>query len=140
MKNKGAQERDGKGKRSRETKSNSCKQAVIKEVNDHIENKNWELIPRDKVPKGTTILPSVWSMKRKRDIKTQQVYKHKARLNVHGGKQVYGENYFETFTPVVTWFSIRLLLVLSILNKWHTRQVDFVLAYTLHPGIHTSRH
>jgi hypothetical protein len=105
-------------------------QAVIKEVNDHIENKNWELIPRDKVPKGTTILPSVWSMKRKRDIKTQQVYKHKARLNVHGGKQVYGENYFETFAPVVTWFSIRLLLVLSILNKWHTRQVDFVLAYT----------
>jgi hypothetical protein len=105
-------------------------QAVIKEVNDHIENKNWELIPRDKVPKGTTILPSVWSMKCKRDIKTQQVYKHKARLNVHGGKQVYGENYFETFAPVVTWFSIRLLLVLSILNKWHTRQVDFILAYT----------
>jgi hypothetical protein len=45
-------------------------QAIIKEVNDHIKNKNWELIPRDKVPKGTTILPSVWSMKCKRDIKT----------------------------------------------------------------------
>jgi hypothetical protein len=69
-------------------------------------------------------------MKRKRDIKTQQVYKHKARLNVHGGKQVYGKNYFEMYAPVVTWFSIRLLLVLSILNNWHTRQVDFVLAYT----------
>jgi hypothetical protein len=81
-------------------------QAIIKEVNNHIENKNWELIPRDKVPKSTTILPSVWSMKCKRDIKTQQVYKHKARLNVHGGKQVYGENYFNTFALVVTWFSI----------------------------------
>ena len=69
-------------------------------------------------------------MKRKRDIKTQQVYKHKARLNVHGGKQVYGENYFKTFTPVVTWFSIQLLLVLLILNKWHTRQVNFILACT----------
>ena len=69
-------------------------------------------------------------MKRKRDIKTQQVYKHKARLNVHGGKQVYGENYFETYAPVVTWFSIRLVLVLSIINKWYTKQVDFVLAYT----------
>jgi hypothetical protein len=34
------------------------------------------------------------------------------------------------YAPVVTWFSIRLLLVLSILNNWHTRQVDFVLAYT----------
>ena len=106
------------------------KKAVVKEINDHIENHNWELIPRERVPKGITILPSVWSMKRKRDIKTQQVYKHKARLNVHGGKQVYGENYFETYAPVVTWFSIRLVLVLSIINKWYTKQVDFVLAYT----------
>ncbi len=93
------------------------------------QNKDWELIPRDKVPKGTTILPSVWSMKCKRDMKTQQVYKHKARLNVHHGKQVYGENYFEIFALVVTWFSI-WLLVLLILNKWHTRQVNFVLLYT----------
>ena len=68
-------------------------------------------------------------MKRKRDIKTQRVYKHKARLNVHGGKQEFGENYFETYAPVVTWFSIRLLLVLSLINNWYTRQVDFVLAY-----------
>jgi hypothetical protein len=43
---------------------------------------------------------------------------------------VYGENYFKTFALVVTWFSIQLLLVLLILNKWHTRQVNFVLAYT----------
>jgi hypothetical protein len=43
-------------------------------------------------------------MKHKRDIKTQQVYKHKARLNVHGSKQVYGENYFKIFAPAVTWF------------------------------------
>jgi hypothetical protein len=103
--------------------------AVVKEVNDHIENKHWELVPRESVPRGVDVLPSVWSMKRKRDIKTQRVYKHKARLNVHGGKQEFGENYFETYAPVVTWFSIRLLLVLSILNNWHTRQVDFVLAY-----------
>jgi hypothetical protein len=34
---------------------------------------------------------------------------------------VYGENYFNTFALVVTWFSIWLLLVLLILNKWHTR-------------------
>jgi hypothetical protein len=34
------------------------------------------------------------------------------------------------YAPVVTWFSIQLLHVLSILNNWHTHQVDFVLAYT----------
>ena len=46
-----------------------------------------------------------------------------------GGKQKFGINYFETYSPVVNWFSIRLMLVLSILNKWHTRQVDFIQAY-----------
>jgi hypothetical protein len=30
---------------------------------------------------------------------------------------------------VVNWFSIRLFLVISILNDWETRQIDFVLAY-----------
>jgi hypothetical protein len=103
--------------------------AVVKEVNDHIERKHWELIPREQVPEGEKILPAVWSMKCKRDIKTQKVNKYKARLNVHGGKQEYGTNYFEIYAPVVTWFSIGLLLVLSILNKWYTRQVDFILAY-----------
>jgi hypothetical protein len=64
------------------------------------------------------------------------------------GKQVYGEFFFKMYTLVVTWFSNQLLLVLSILNNWHTHQVDFVLAYTqadiefnmymeLHMGIKT---
>jgi len=103
--------------------------ACIKEMNDHIERKHWELVPRNKVPKGVKILPAVWSMKRKRDIKTRKVYKWKARLNVHGGRQEYAVNYFETYAPVVTWYTVRLLLILSILLKWHTRQIDFILAY-----------
>jgi hypothetical protein len=42
---------------------NQFKKAIVKEVNDHIENKHWELIPREAVPKGVKVLPSVWSMK-----------------------------------------------------------------------------
>ena len=103
--------------------------AVIKEINDHTERKHWELIPKEDVPEGNDILPSVWAMKRKRHIVTRQPYKWKARLNVHGGKQEYAVNFFETFAPVVTWTTIRLLLVLALLCGWHTRQVDFVLAY-----------
>jgi hypothetical protein len=68
-------------------------------------------------------------MKRKRRIKTREVYKWKARLNVHGGMQTHGVNYWDTYAPVVTWPTIRLILILSLLFGWYTAQVDFVLAY-----------
>jgi hypothetical protein len=107
--------------------------AMIKEINDHIKRKHWILVRREQVPKGTKILDSVWAMKRKRDLITREVYKHKARLNVHGGQQQFGVNYFETYSPVVTWFSLRTLLTLSLLNNWYTRQSDFILPYPQAP-------
>eukprot|EP00957_Ditylum_brightwellii_P170661 12990708-Ditylum_brightwellii.AAC.1 len=61
-------------------------------------------------------------MKQKRDIKTREITKYKARLNVHGGQQQYRINYFDTYVPVVTWASVRLILVIAILNAWATRQ------------------
>jgi hypothetical protein len=57
--------------------------AIVKEMNDHIVAKNWELVPREDVPEGVRVLDSVWAMKRKRDILTRKVLKYKARLNVH---------------------------------------------------------
>ena len=103
------------------------------EVKMHVDNKHWEIIPREQVPKGTKVLPAVWAMRRKRRLGTNEVYKHKSRLNVHGGKQEYGVNYWETYSPVVKWISLRLMLILSIMNSWHTKQIDFVMAYPQAP-------
>ncbi len=61
-------------------------EAVIKEVNGHINNNHWKLIPRTKVPEGTEVIPLVWAMQRKQDLTTGRVTKHKARLSIHGGK------------------------------------------------------
>jgi histone deacetylase 1/2 len=110
--------------------------AMQQEVRDHEERGHWELIPKSQVPEGTIILPAVWSMKRKRRINTNEVYKWKARLNVHGGKQIKNVHYWETYSPVVKWSSIRLFLMLAAIKKWQTRQVDFVLAYP-HADIET---
>jgi hypothetical protein len=68
-------------------------------------------------------------MRHKRDLTTNEVIKHKARLNLHGGKQVYGMNYFKTYAPVVTWFTIRLMIGFGIIFCWALCQVDFVMAY-----------
>eukprot|EP00957_Ditylum_brightwellii_P161074 12263570-Ditylum_brightwellii.AAC.1 len=64
-------------------------EAIVKEIKGHIERGHWQLIPIEDVPKGTKILDTVWAMKQKRNIKTRQVTKYKARLNVHGGQQQY---------------------------------------------------
>jgi hypothetical protein len=36
----------------REPDADEFVKAAVKEVNDHIENKHWELVPRSEVPKG----------------------------------------------------------------------------------------
>ena len=61
--------------------------AMKEEVRTHSEGKHWKVVPRASVPQDKRVLPSVWAMRRKRRLDTQEVYKWKARLNVHGGKQ-----------------------------------------------------
>jgi hypothetical protein len=69
----------------------------------------------------------------KRDITTNDIKKYKACLNLHGGKQVFGMNYYETYAPVVTWFAIRLLIIIEIIFGWALCQVDFIMAYPQAP-------
>jgi hypothetical protein len=102
--------------------------AMEKEMADHMPH--WELVLRSSVPKGVKVFSSVWQMKRKRRIETQEIYKRKARLNFNGSTMVQGEHYDESYAPVVTWPATRYFLAQSILRGWKTRQMDFVLAYT----------
>jgi hypothetical protein len=51
-----------------------------KEIRDHEENKNWEIV------------------KRKGHVSTREVYKWKARLTIDGSNQKYGLHYNETYS------------------------------------------
>ena len=105
-------------------------EAVHNELDGHEKMGNYEPVPLNEVPAGTRLLDMVWSMRRKRKIKTQEVYKWKARLNVHGGQQVHGVHYCDTYAPVVTWQTVRFFLILSsLILGWQSRQLDFVMAY-----------
>ncbi|KAL7563769.1 hypothetical protein ACA910_020453 [Epithemia clementina (nom. ined.)] len=104
-------------------------EAMDVEIQGHVKGKHWIVVPRTDVPKGTRILDAVWSMRRKRRLDTREIYKWKARLNVHGGQQEHGVNYWETYAPVVMWPTIRIFFILSILLGWYSRQLDFVMAF-----------
>ncbi len=93
-------------------------QAVIKEVKGHVDSNNWMLQKQSNVSEDVQIVPSVWSLQCKRNLTTNKVKSHKARLNQHGKKQVYRMNYFVTYTPVLTWFAIRLMIIFGIIFCW----------------------
>ena len=107
--------------------------AMQKEVEDQTRNGNFSIVERKLIPKGKTILNAVWQMRRKRDIKTREIKKYKARLNIDGSKMKRGIDYDDTYAPVATWRTIRLILSLAAANNWHTRQLDYVLAFPQAP-------
>ncbi|KAI2497426.1 hypothetical protein MHU86_17084 [Fragilaria crotonensis] len=109
------------------------KESMTKEVTDQFNNGNFTIIPKSEVPKGQTILPAVWQMKRKRDAKDGSIKKYKARLNIDGSRMKRGEHYDETYAPVASWNSVRMLLTMTVAHGWHTKQIDFVQAFAQAP-------
>jgi Reverse transcriptase (RNA-dependent DNA polymerase) len=90
-------------------------------------------VRRSTLPPETRVLASVWAMRRKRDLSTGKVVKWKARLNIDGSKQQAGIDYDQTYAPVASWVSVRLILILATLQGWMTKQLDFVQAYPQAP-------
>ena len=105
------------------------RKAMEKELLGQWDNGNFSLKKRSEVPQGKSILPGVWAFKRKREVLTGKVSKHKARWTLDGSKQKFGIDFNKTYSPTANWASIRLLLALSLINNWETRQIDFVQAF-----------
>jgi hypothetical protein len=92
----------------------------------------WEQVPKEEAKK--TIL-STWAFKVKR-FPSGLVRKLKARFCVRGDMQKEGVDVFETFAPVVSWTTIWLLLILSVILDLETTQVDYTSAFCQAPMDH----
>ena len=106
--------------------------AMKKELEDHINRKHWKVVPLSAVPKNRTPIPMVWSMKRKRN-PLGDIIKWKARLCAGGHKQIHGLDYWSTYSPVVSWSTLRIVMNLALVHNWHMEAIDFVLAYPQAP-------
>ena len=103
--------------------------AMIKELKSLRDLGSFKLVPR---PRGSNVLQSTWAFKKKRypdgDLK-----KYKARFCVRGDQQIEGVDVFETYAPVVSWITVRILLVLSLVLGLSTQQVDYTNAFCQAP-------
>ena len=91
-------------------------------------NKIYELVKRCDVPSQYNILRAVWSHRRK-TTPDGNVYRHRSRICVDGCQQKEGIDYFETYSPVVMWSTLRLLFIIGIINGWKSRKVDYVQTF-----------
>ena len=87
-------------------------------------------------PDGTTytpqIVPVTWAYKIKRW--PSGLRKVKARMCVRGDLQTEGvDNVWDTYAPVASWTSIRMLTVLALQRNWITKQIDFSNAFVQAP-------
>ena len=103
--------------------------AMDKEIKTLTEMNTWTVVPRDlAVSKGKRVIKTTWAFRQKRDPMGNPT-KKKGRLCVRGDTMVAGIDYGESFSPVVQWSSVRLMLILSIVHGLETRQVDYVNAF-----------
>ena len=109
-------------------------EAMKKEIEELEGMEAWDVVPREMAIKtGRKILASTWAFKRKR-YPDGSVKKLKARLVARGDQQIEGVDYFDSFSPVVQWSTIRLLLIMSIMLNLKTIQVDYTLAFVQAPA------
>ena len=91
--------------------------ALRKEIYDRMQDKNFSVVHKSKVPKAATVLPAVWQLKRNRDVKSGQIKKYKGRLNIDGSRMKKGLHYDDSYAPVAKWNSIRLLTILIAVHR-----------------------
>ena len=107
------------------------------EIQELEEHGTWSVIKRKDIkevelPDGTKelpeVIPSTWAFKIKR-FPSGMFCKLKARFCARGDCQLNMDDPIDTYAPVASWTSIRMLTVMSLQKGWKTKQIDFSNAF-----------
>jgi hypothetical protein len=109
----------------RSGQSNDWKQAMREEYTSLIANGTWELVPR---PDNANIIGGKWVYKTKLDANGLPI-RYKARYVAKGFKQVHGQDYFDTYSPVTKMTSIRAFLAMACMESWYLESMDVDTAF-----------
>ena len=81
-----------------------------------------------KLPNGQRAIGTKWVFKIKRKA-DGSIEKYKARLVAKGFRQKYGIDYTETFSPVVKYVTLRMVIAITKYFGWSLDQLDVVTAF-----------
>ena len=105
--------------------SKKWQEAAYSEFQSLTENNTWELV---ELPSGRKPVGCRWTFKTKRG-SNGTVERYKAQLVTKGYTQKYGEDYDETFSPVVWYSSICTMLAFAVQNGMIIHQMNVVTAF-----------
>jgi hypothetical protein len=100
-------------------------EAAKKEIETLVDMDAWDVVDREE---WMNVLPSTWAFKCKR-YPDGSIRKLKGRFCARGDRQVKDVDFFSTFAPVVSWTTVRLMLILSLILNLATTQVDYTSAF-----------
>ena len=106
-------------------KSNEWTKAMQSEMKSLNENQVWELV---ELPKGRKAIGCKWIFKTKID-GDGNIERYKARLVAQGYSQKFGVDYDQTFSPVVSFESIRSIAAIAAKNGLKLHQMDVKTAF-----------
>ena len=101
------------------------KAAADSEYSSLLENQTWDLM---ELPPDRQAILCKWIFKVKYG-ENGHIEHFKARLVAKGYAQTHGIDYDETFSPVVRFSSIRMLLSFALQHGMHIHQMDVVSAF-----------
>lgn len=101
------------------------KQACEEELRGLIKRGTFTLVS---LPPGAKAIGSTWTFKKKRNA-AGEVVRYKARLCVQGFTQVWGVDYGDTHSPVVSWEIIRVVFALTALLDYELHLMDVEQAF-----------
>ena len=107
-------------------------EACHKEIMTLIKMGVWEVVDREA---WMQVIPTTFAFRIKR-LPSGVIRKLKARFCVRGDMEIENVHYWETFAPVVSWNTVRLLLILAAQLDLATRQVDYTAAF-VHADVET---
>ena len=110
--------------------------ATEEEMESLLKHAVYVIVERTKVKDRRAIITNKWVFAIKKD-ENGIVKRFKARLVVHGYKQIYGVNYFETYAPVIRFETIRVAIYFAVQRGWSIMQYDVKTAF-LHGNLSES--
>ncbi|OWZ19073.1 Retroelement pol Polyprotein [Phytophthora megakarya] len=99
--------------------------AMHDEFRSLVENETFVEVP---LLPGRSAIKSKWVFKKKMNA-DGSLDKYKTRVVAKGFSQRYGEDYTETFSPVVTHSTVRLVLVIAVQRRMRRVQLDIKTAF-----------